>query len=335
MAKSGLILLNKKPGITSFEALGEIKRALGTGKVGHAGTLDKFAQGLLTVLTGRALRLTPYFSHCDKQYKGRVHFGAETDTLDPEGRIIAEAETPSREKVEQAITLFNGEITQKPPIFSAIHVNGQRASKLARSGEAPQMKEREVTIYKLELESWQPPFADIFVHCSSGTYIRSLARDIALAAGSRGFLFSLTRTQIAGFKLEDAVSGEWGGEGRERRIENRELRVGSSGNSSSSFPTPYSLLPTPFFSLLPTPYSPLPITKSVIAALGLPWFEVTPSEAEKIFHGKPLAPILGEKQFFSQNTLITHNAAAVFNGETLIAVVEKIDSAWKYGCVLV
>jgi len=288
--QAGLILLNKKPGVTSFEALGEIKRALGTGKVGHTGTLDKFARGLLAVLTGRALKLTPWFSHCDKQYRGRIHFGAETDTLDPEGGIIAQAPVPSREEVEKAITMFSGQIMQKPPVFSAIHVNGQRASKLARSGEMPQMKERAVTIYKLELESWQPPFADIFVHCSSGTYIRSLARDIALEAGSRAHLCSLLRTQIAGFKLETACE---------------------------------------------TVNNPRPIDKTVIAALGLPWFEVTPPEAENILHGKPLAPILEEKPLFSQNTLSTHNAAAIFNGETLIAVVEKSGGVWKYGCVLV
>jgi tRNA pseudouridine55 synthase len=282
--QSGMILLNKKPGVTSFEALGEVKRALGSGKVGHTGTLDKFAQGLLTVLTGSALRLSPWFSHCDKQYRGRIHFGAETDTLDPEGDVIAEAEPPSREKVEQAIQMFKGQIMQKPPVFSAIHVNGQRASKLARSGEPPEMKEREVTIYKLELESWQPPFADIFVHCSSGTYIRSLARDIALEAGSRAHLCSLLRTQIAGFKLEMAPE---------------------------------------------TVESLRPIDKTVIAALGLPWIEVTAPEAENIFHGKPLSPIMENKP------LSSHNATAVFSGETLIAVVEKIDGVWKYGCVLV
>ena len=291
--QSGLILLNKNSGVTSFEALGEVKRALGTGKVGHTGTLDKFAQGLLLVLTGRALRLTPWFSHCDKKYKGRILFGAETDTLDPEGNVIAEEQPPSRERVEQAIKMFSGEIMQKPPVFSAIHINGQRASKLARSGELPEMKERSVTIYKLELVEWQPPFADIFVHCSSGTYIRSLARDIAIAAGSRAHLSSLLRTQVAAFSLDMA--------------DNSILSV-------------------------------RPIDKSVIAALGLPWYEVTPVEAENISHGKPLAPILGEKEIFSQNTLSTHNAAdfsaAVFSGENLIAVAEKTGGVWKYGCVL-
>ena len=291
--QSGLILLNKNSGVTSFEALGEVKRALGTGKVGHTGTLDKFAQGLLLVLTGRALRLTPYFSHCDKQYKGRILFGAETDTLDPEGNVIAQADPPSRESVEQVLKTFKGDIMQKPPVFSAIHINGQRASKLARSGEAPEMKERAVTIYDLKLEEWQPPFADIFVHCSSGTYIRSLARDIALAAGSRAHLSSLTRTKVAAFSLDTA------------------------DNSITS---------------------PRPIDKSVIAALGLPWYEVTPPEAENISHGKPLAPILEEKKIFSQNTPPTQNAAdfsaAVFSGETLIAVAEKTGGVWKYGCVL-
>jgi len=292
----GLLLLNKKTGVTSFDALRDIKRALGTGKVGHTGTLDKFASGLLLVLTERDLKLTPWFSHCDKQYTGRIHFGIETDTLDPEGSIIALAPPPSREKVEQALLSFSGVIMQSPPAYSAIHINGKRASELARSGLTPEMKKREVTIHKIELRSWEPPFADIFVRCSSGTYIRSLARDIALAAGSRAHLCSLLRTQIADFKLEDAQAGD-----------------------SPSF-------------------SPLPITKSVITALRLPWFVITPPETEKIIHGKPLAPILEGK------TLVTpvlsppqppeHDySAAVFAGETLVAIINNCKGNWSYSCV--
>ncbi|MCL2759407.1 MAG: tRNA pseudouridine(55) synthase TruB, partial [Treponema sp.] len=173
----GLILLNKQPGITSFDALRDIKRALGTGKVGHTGTLDKFAQGLLIVLTGNALRLSQWFTGCDKKYTGRIKFGIETDTLDPEGNVIGEAALPSREQVENVLCKFTGEIKQAPPLYSAIHVNGQRASNLARAGKTPEMKERPVTVHELKLLSWEPPFADIFVHCSSGTYIRSLSRD--------------------------------------------------------------------------------------------------------------------------------------------------------------
>ena len=291
---SGLILLNKRAGLTSFEALGEVKRALGTGKVGHTGTLDKFASGLLVVLAGRALKLSPWFSHCDKQYTGKIHFGTETDTLDPEGSPVAEAAVPSREKVEQVLTQFTGDILQEPPAYSAIHVNGRRASQLARSGKAPEMKKRPVSVHKLDLLSWQPPFAEIFVHCSSGTYIRSLARDIALAAGSRAHLCELTRTQVAGFTLDMADS------------------------EAAAFLRP--------------------IDKAVIMALGLPWFEVTLPEAEKLIHGKPLAPVLEGKPLFLQWEVPVETSgdfsAAVFAGETLVAVVEKTGEKWKYGCVV-
>jgi len=294
----GLILLNKKAGLTSFEALGEIKRALGTGKVGHTGTLDKFAQGLLVVFTGRALKLSPWFSHCDKRYIGRLRFGIETDTLDPEGSVTGEAPVPTREKVEQVLSQFQGSIMQSPPAYSAIHINGKRAHELARSGNAPEMKERPVTVYKLELRLWEPPYAEIFVHCSSGTYIRSLARDIALAAESRAHLCALTRTQVAGFSLDLAVNSETA--------------------------------------------APLPIDKTAISAIGLPWFEVTPDEAEKIIHGKPLTPVLDGKPIFSQdessqsalNNCDRNFSAAVFSGETLTAIVEKTDGKWKYGCVI-
>jgi len=203
----GLILLNKPPGLTSFDALRDIKRALGTGKVGHTGTLDKFAGGLLLILAGRALKLSQWFTHCDKQYEGTICFGTETETLDPEGAVIADAPLPSRENVEQAISQFVGEIEQVPPAYSAIHIDGERASALARRGETPEMRKRPVTIHRLELLSWEPPYAKIFVHCSSGTYIRSLARDIALTAGSRAYLTALRRTQVAGFRLGSREEG--------------------------------------------------------------------------------------------------------------------------------
>ncbi|MDR3020205.1 MAG: tRNA pseudouridine(55) synthase TruB, partial [Treponema sp.] len=204
----GIIFFDKPTGITSFDALRDIKRSLGTGKVGHTGTLDKFAQGLLIVLTGRDLKLSRWFTSCDKKYLAKIRFGLETDTLDPEGKPIAEAPLPSREDVEQVLPQFTGDILQAPPAYSAMRINGKRASDLTRSGEAPEMKKRPVKIHQLELQSWQPPFAEIFVHCSSGTYIRSLARDIALAAGSRGHLVELTRTQVADFLLETGDRGE-------------------------------------------------------------------------------------------------------------------------------
>jgi len=200
---SGLILMNKPPGVTSFDALRDVKRSLGTGKVGHTGTLDKFAEGLLLVLTGRALKLSRWFTGCDKQYTATLCMGTETDTLDPEGKVTAEAEIPSREALEKAIPQFLGTIQQAPPEYSAVHIDGRRAYDLARCGETPEMKLRPVSIYRLELIGWQPPHAQIYVHCSSGTYIRSLARDMALAAGTRAHLRALKRTHVAGFVLSN------------------------------------------------------------------------------------------------------------------------------------
>ncbi|MDR2370628.1 MAG: tRNA pseudouridine(55) synthase TruB [Treponema sp.] len=204
--RTGLLLLDKKPGVTSFAALDEIKKNLGTGKVGHTGTLDKFAGGLLLVLAGRAVKLAPWFSSCGKEYEGTVRFGVETDTLDPEGEPVFYGEIPSREEVEKAFSLFRGGILQAPPSYSAIHVGGKRASELARSGNPPEMKKRPVSVYSLELTFWEPPFAGIRLSCSSGTYVRSLARDIAIAAGSRAHLAALTRKRIAGFDLSEASS---------------------------------------------------------------------------------------------------------------------------------
>ena len=303
-APSGLLLLRKQPGLTSFDALGAIKRALGTGKVGHTGTLDKFACGLLLVLTGRALKLSPWFSHCDKQYEGVIHFGIETDTLDPEGKTVAEAPLPSREALEQILPQFTGAIMQAPPAYSAIHINGKRASALARSGEIPEMQKRPVHIYKLELLSWDPPFGKIGVHCSSGTYIRSLARDIALAAGSRAHLSALVRTGVAGFRLEDAVD---------------------SGALTGS-PSALSCLK--------------PIDTALIGALGLPRFEVDPEEAKKIIQGKPLSLVIADQNvIFPADTSelpcgeFSLSSAGVFSGGSFIAMIEKSGGQWKYGYV--
>ncbi|MDR0670442.1 MAG: tRNA pseudouridine(55) synthase TruB [Treponema sp.] len=202
---SGFLLLDKGSGQTSFEALGLVKRALQTGRIGHTGTLDKFASGLLVVLAGRATRLSPWVSHRDKTYLGGILFGAETDTLDPEGAVVARGPLPSRRRVEEALDRFRGEILQTPPVYSAIHVDGRRASRLARSGEMPEMKARPVTVHEIALVSWEPPLARIRVRCSAGTYIRSLARDIALAAGSRAHLAELRRLAVAGFSVDGAL----------------------------------------------------------------------------------------------------------------------------------
>lgn len=206
--QSGLALLRKPEGITSFQALSPIKRTLGSGKVGHAGTLDRFASGLLVVLAGSYSRLAPYVVAGEKLYRGLVAFGSETDTLDPEGKVIAEAPQPSRNDLECALARFKGRILQKPPAYSAVHVGGKRAYKIALGGEMPELEARQVVIYALELLSYEKGLARVEVRCSSGTYIRSLARDIAAACGSRAHLAALERLSIGPYKVVDAVGPE-------------------------------------------------------------------------------------------------------------------------------
>ena len=149
--KSGFVLFAKRPGMTSFSSLFTIKHALKTKKVGHTGTLDSFAEGLLVVCVGSATRLASRITAFDKEYEAVISFGKETDTLDPEGTVIKEKDLPSENQLKDALKHFSGEIFQKPPDFSAIHVNGKRASDLVRSGVSVEIPTRKVFIYQSEL----------------------------------------------------------------------------------------------------------------------------------------------------------------------------------------
>jgi tRNA pseudouridine55 synthase len=204
-----LALLSKREGITSFQALGPLKRALASGKAGHSGTLDRFASGLLVALCGSYSRLAFYVSQGRKVYRGLVSFGSETDTLDPEGEVVATAPIPDSSSLEAALSLFRGPIMQRPPAYSAVHVGGRRAYQVALRGETPDIPEREVVIHSLDLESYDNGQARITVTCSSGTYIRALARDIALACGSRAYLKELARLAVGPFRLENARDCEF------------------------------------------------------------------------------------------------------------------------------
>lgn len=205
---AGFVLLDKPEGITSFAALSPVKRILGTGKVGHAGTLDRFATGLLVIFVGAYTRLVPWASGSRKRYQAVIHFGEETDTLDPEGSVVFSGPVPERTHVESILPDFTGLILQQPPVWSSLHINGKRAYERALAGENPVMKPRPVTVYSLKIVAWQENTAVVDVECSQGTYIRSLARDIALAAGSRAHLVQLRRLLIGPFKVEDAVYPE-------------------------------------------------------------------------------------------------------------------------------
>ncbi|MFA5469001.1 MAG: tRNA pseudouridine(55) synthase TruB [Sphaerochaetaceae bacterium] len=202
-SSDGIVLLNKPPGVTSFKALSDLKKIFK--KVGHTGTLDKFAEGLLVVLCGSFTKLNPLFTPLDKKYRAVITFGSETDTLDPEGVIIATGEIPSYEAIEASVAQFRGTFRQEPPLYSALHLAGQRAHKLARKGVSFNLTPREVTVYASRIVAWQSPNLTLEVACSKGTYIRSLARDIALRAHSRAHLTQLKRLEVGPFRVEEAL----------------------------------------------------------------------------------------------------------------------------------
>ncbi|RPJ06652.1 MAG: tRNA pseudouridine(55) synthase TruB [Spirochaetaceae bacterium] len=200
------ILLDKPPGITSFRALKQIKDRMGTSKVGHAGTLDSFAQGLLVICTGKYTRLAGMFMALPKEYLATFVFGTTTDTLDPVGQTTGSGRIPEEKEIREVIGSFTGEISQRPPEYSSVHINGKRAWKYAREGQAVIPQARPVVISGLVMESYNPPEAVFRVSCSKGTYIRSLARDIAQALGTVAFVKELHRTKIGRFSVQDAVA---------------------------------------------------------------------------------------------------------------------------------
>jgi tRNA pseudouridine55 synthase len=211
--QSGIILIDKQPGMTSFASLSVLKRALGTDKIGHTGTLDSFASGLLVVLAGNLTRLASVVTHLDKTYRARITFGSETNTLDPLGTIIEQSALPEPVALSEAVTRFTGAYMQEPPVYSAIKIDGKRASDMARAGKNIVIQKREVTIHDIVIENVElsgacVESADIIVTCTAGTYIRSLARDIARACGSRAYLSALRRTRVGTFCVEDAAPAE-------------------------------------------------------------------------------------------------------------------------------
>lgn len=206
----GTILIDKPAGMTSFGVVARIRRVLTQQagkrvKVGHTGTLDPFATGLMILVIGKECKNASHYSKLDKVYEATIRLGRTSTTGDPEGEIIAVSDTvPTLERVREALTGFTGEISQRPPIFSAIKINGQRAYKLARDGQEVEIPLRTVTVYDLELVDYIYPELKIRAHVSSGTYIRSLAVDIGAALGTGAYCTELRRTQIAEWTLDEA-----------------------------------------------------------------------------------------------------------------------------------
>ena len=200
------MLLDKPEGITSFQCLGRIKRVLGTRRVGHVGTLDPFASGLLGAVTGRATRLAGLLSGLDKCYLATIRFGRETDTLDPEGAVVGEAPVPGLDAIRRVLPALTGRLRQRPPVFSAVRIAGRRAYTMARRGEAPVLPVREVTVTAAEPIDWQPPDLTVKLTCSAGTYVRAWARDLGSAAASRAYVVQLRRLSIGPFSSGNSVA---------------------------------------------------------------------------------------------------------------------------------
>jgi tRNA pseudouridine55 synthase len=186
----------------------KVRRLASQKRVGHAGTLDPMASGVLPVLLGRATRLADFIQHGRKAYSATVQLGAATDTDDAEGSVCSECPIPSLSDsfLREALSKFEGEILQTPPQYSALKVDGQRAYAVARRGGEVELAPRPVIIHQIRLLDWSPTTLTLDVTCSKGTYIRALARDIAVALGTVGHLTALVRTQVGPFCLESAVS---------------------------------------------------------------------------------------------------------------------------------
>jgi tRNA pseudouridine55 synthase len=206
----GIILIDKPSGMTSFGVVARIRRVLSVEngkkvKVGHTGTLDPFATGLMILVIGKECKNAERYSKLDKVYEATICLGQTSSTGDPEGEITEVSDkVPKMTDIESTLKNFTGEINQTPPIFSAIKIDGQRAYKLARKGEKIEMPSRKVTVYSLEVIDYSYPAIKIKAHVSSGTYIRSLAEDIGTALGTGAYCNQLRRTEINEWSVKNA-----------------------------------------------------------------------------------------------------------------------------------
>ena len=207
MAANGILVIDKPQDWTSMDVCAKLRGALGERRIGHAGTLDPMATGVLPVFVGRATRAVEFASEGDKEYLAGLRLGTVTDTQDTTGHVLEEHPVQvTRQELEAALVPFRGEIQQLPPMYSAIKVNGKKLYELARKGREVERKPRTITIYSLEIEG-QESSTDYYlrVRCSKGTYVRTLCHDIGQALGCGGTMFSLRRTMACGFTLADAV----------------------------------------------------------------------------------------------------------------------------------
>jgi tRNA pseudouridine55 synthase len=206
----GILNVNKPSGITSRSVVDRVQRLAHPAKVGHAGTLDPLASGVLVVCVGRATRLIDHVQQMPKHYRGQFLLGRESRTEDIEGEVtlLADAPEPSRAQVDAAVATFIGCIEQRPPAYSAIKVAGRRSYALARRGLEVELPARKVMIHDLTVVAYEYPKLELDIHCGSGTYVRSLGRDLALRLETAAVMSALVRTAVGEFRIEDALPPE-------------------------------------------------------------------------------------------------------------------------------
>lgn len=206
MKDFGILVVDKPVGPTSHQVVNLVRQGTRIRKVGHAGTLDPRASGVLVLCLGSATRLSEYLSTSVKRYEATIRFGSATRTYDSEGEIILETgKSPTRVQIEHMLPEFRGEISQMPPAFSAIKIRGRKAYEIARAGGEPQLKPRKITIFDLQLKSYTAPDLSLAIECSAGTYIRSIAHDLGERLGTGAHLAALRRTRSGPFSIDDAV----------------------------------------------------------------------------------------------------------------------------------
>ena len=206
--RSGILPVDKGPGVTSFQVVAQLRRVLRAPKIGHGGTLDPAATGLLPMLIGEATKLTPYLVELDKEYLATIRLGVSTNTQDLSGAVLETRPVPDLDAgtIGKALEPFVGLIRQVPPMYSAIHHEGRRLYELAREGVEVERQAREVTVHAIHLEALALPDLVLRVSCGKGFYVRTLAADLGVALGTGGTLARLVRTRVGPYLLENAVS---------------------------------------------------------------------------------------------------------------------------------
>lgn len=330
MSGDYLIPFAKMSGITSFASLSTVKKLLSTKKVGHTGTLDSFADGLLVLLTGKMTRLASFIEAKDKEYEAILCFGKETDTLDTEGLILCEKPLPLYFDVLRVLRQFLGDIMQIPPSYSALHVGGKRASDIARSGKEVVLSSRKVHIHEITVKGVQFQNEDVFfkpqevsenkrlkflhIHlkCSKGTYVRSLARDIGRACGSLAYLVALRRLAIGHFNLKDAFGFELLPSFGSEKVLKKDFVVYKKNIDDYK----------------------MSFTKKLCSQLGFLYLEIKPDFRKSFVSGKDIK----ENWFFDfdreKHVVLKNDVIFVFAFDSLLGVIECSKEKYRYRCVL-